>query len=71
MGLWAETKTLKQLFQQYGSYFIYAVVTGSSTTFTTQAKVGDYIRVASEDYLITAIASNTAQRLLQVVLVQL
>ena len=35
-------------------------VTGSSTAFTTQAKVGDYIRVASEDYLITAIASNTA-----------
>jgi hypothetical protein len=35
-------------------------VTGSSTTFTSQAKVGDYIRVGTEDYLITAIASNTA-----------
>jgi len=35
-------------------------VTGTSTAFTTEAAVGDYIRVASEDYLITAIASNTA-----------
>lgn len=35
-------------------------VTGSSTAFTTQAKVGNYIRVSGEDYLITAIASNTA-----------
>jgi hypothetical protein len=35
-------------------------VTGSSTSFTTQTRVGDYIRVSGEDYLITAIASNTA-----------
>lgn len=35
-------------------------VTGSSTAFTTQARVGDYMRVAGEDYLITAIASDTA-----------
>jgi len=35
-------------------------VTGSSTSFTTQARVGDYIRVSGEDYLITAIASNTS-----------
>jgi co-chaperonin GroES (HSP10) len=35
-------------------------VTGSSTSFTTQAKVGDYIRVSGEDYLIKSIASNTA-----------
>ena len=35
-------------------------VTGSSTSFTTQARIGDYIRVSGEDYLITAIASNTA-----------
>ena len=35
-------------------------VTGSSTALTTQAAVGDYIRVASEDYLITAIASDTS-----------
>jgi len=35
-------------------------VTGSSTALTSQAAVGDYIRVASEDYLITAIASDTS-----------
>jgi hypothetical protein len=35
-------------------------VTGSSTSFTTQARIGDFIRVSGEDYLITAIASNTA-----------
>lgn len=35
-------------------------VTGSSTAFTTEARVGDFIRVAGEDYRITAIASNTA-----------
>ena len=35
-------------------------VTGSGTAFTTAAKVGDYIRSGGEDYLISAIASNTA-----------
>ena len=35
-------------------------VTGTSTAFTTGARVGDYIRAGGEDYLITAIASNTA-----------
>lgn len=35
-------------------------VTGTSTSFTTEAKVGDYIRVSGEDYYIKAIASNTA-----------
>ena len=35
-------------------------VTGSSTSFTTETKIGNYIRVSGEDYLITAIASNTA-----------
>lgn len=35
-------------------------VTGSSTAFTTQAKVGNFIRVAGEDYRIVAIASDTA-----------
>lgn len=34
-------------------------VTGSSTAFTTQAKVGNFIRVAGEDYRITAIADDT------------
>lgn len=35
-------------------------VTGSSTAFTTEARVGDYIRESGEDYLITAISSDTA-----------
>ena len=35
-------------------------VTGTSTAFTTEARVGDYIRAGGEDYFITAIASNTA-----------
>ena len=35
-------------------------VTGTSTLFTTQTKVGDYIRVAGEDYVIKSIASNTS-----------
>jgi len=35
-------------------------VTGSSTSFTTQAKVGNTIKVGSDEYVIVAIASNTA-----------
>jgi hypothetical protein len=35
-------------------------VTGSSTQFTTQAKVGNTIKVGSDEYVIVAIASNTA-----------
>jgi hypothetical protein len=35
-------------------------VTGSSTTFTTQARVGDYIVVSGEHYQIVSIASNTS-----------
>jgi len=35
-------------------------VVGVSTAFTTQAKVGNYIRVGTEDYTILAIASDTA-----------
>jgi hypothetical protein len=36
------------------------VVTGSSTAFTTESRVGDFIRVSNEDYRITVITSNTA-----------
>ena len=36
------------------------VVTGTSTLFLSQARVGDYIRVSGEDYLIKSIASNTS-----------
>jgi hypothetical protein len=35
-------------------------VTGSSTLFTTEAKVGNSIRADGRDYVITAITSNTA-----------
>jgi hypothetical protein len=35
-------------------------VVGSSTLFTTQAKIGNTIRVGTEDYQIVAIASDTA-----------
>ena len=35
-------------------------VTGSSTLFTTQAKIGNYIRADGRDYVITKIASNTS-----------
>jgi hypothetical protein len=36
------------------------VVTGTSTAFTTESRVGDFIRVSNEDYRITVITSNTA-----------
>ena len=35
-------------------------VTGSSTAFTTEAKIGNTIRADGRDYVITKIASNTA-----------
>lgn len=35
-------------------------VTGSSTAFTTEAKIGNTIKVGSDEYVIVAIASNTA-----------
>lgn len=35
-------------------------VTGTSTLFTTQAKIGNYIRADGRDYVIVAIASNTS-----------
>jgi hypothetical protein len=34
-------------------------VTGTSTAFTTQARIGNYIRVAGEDYEIVYITDNT------------
>ena len=36
------------------------VVTGSGTSFTTQAKIGNYIRANGVDYEIVKITSNTA-----------
>jgi len=38
------------------------VVTGSSTLFTTEAKIGNTIRAASVDYLITTITSATVAK---------
>ena len=38
------------------------VVTGSSTSFTTQAKIGNYIRVSGVDYEIVTITSNTVAK---------
>ncbi len=35
-------------------------VTGTSTAFTTESRVGDFIRVSNEDYRITVITSDTA-----------
>jgi hypothetical protein len=35
-------------------------VTGTGTSFTTQAAVGDFMRVGAQEFVITAIASNTA-----------
>jgi hypothetical protein len=35
-------------------------VTGTGTSFTTEAKIGNYITASGRDYQIVAIASNTA-----------
>ena len=40
------------------------VVTGSSTLFTTQAKVGNYIRAGGVDYQIVSISSNTSAKVI-------
>ena len=40
------------------------VVTGSSTLFTTQAKVGNYIKAGGVDYQIVSITSNTVAKVI-------
>ena len=40
------------------------VVTGSGTSFTTQAKVGNYIRAGGVDYQIVSITSNTVAKVI-------
>jgi hypothetical protein len=40
------------------------VVTGSSTLFTTQAKIGNYIRAGGIDYQIVSITSNTVAKVI-------
>jgi hypothetical protein len=40
------------------------VVTGSGTSFTTQAKVGNYIKAGGVDYQIVSITSNTVAKVI-------
>lgn len=60
MALWGnkDTKTASGTIAIAGT----GVVTGSSTSFTTQAKVGNYITVAGVDYQIVSITSNTVAK---------
>lgn len=59
MSLWGnkDSKTATGTISITGST---GAVVGSSTAFTTEAKLGNTIRVSGEDYQIVAIASNTA-----------
>lgn len=59
MALWGnkDSKTATGTISITGST---GAVVGSSTLFTTEAKIGNTIRVSGEDYQIVAIASNTA-----------
>ena len=59
MSLWGnkDSKTASGTISITGST---GAVVGSSTAFTTEAKIGNTIRVSGEDYQIVAIASNTA-----------
>ena len=59
MALWGnkDSKTASGTISINGTT---GAVTGSSTAFTTEAKIGNTIRVSGEDYQIVAIASNTA-----------
>jgi hypothetical protein len=58
MALWGnnDSKTSSGTVQIYAN----GLVTGSSTLFQTQARVGDFIQVANNDYMIISITSNTA-----------
>lgn len=40
------------------------VVTGTSTLFTTEAKIGNYIRIGGIDYQIVSITSNTVAKVI-------
>ena len=40
------------------------LVTGTSTLFTTQARIGDYIRANNDDFLVISITSNTAAQVI-------
>jgi len=57
MALWGnkDSKTAS------GTVRIYAngLVSGTTTSFTTEAAVGNYITAGSKDYIITSISNNT------------
>jgi hypothetical protein len=57
MALWGnyDSKTASGTLQIYAN----GQVSGTSTAFTTQAVVGDFISVANTDYMITSIANDT------------
>jgi len=58
MALWGnnDSKTASGTVQIYAN----GLVSGTSTVFQTQARVGDFIQVANVDYMITSISTNTA-----------
>ena len=61
MSLWGnkDSKTATGTVSIVGST---GVVTGSSTLFTTEAKLGNFIRVSGEDYQIVSITSATVAK---------
>lgn len=61
MALWGnkDSKTAAGTIEINGTT---GVVTGSSTAFTTAARVGDYIVVSGEHYQIVSITSNTVAK---------
>lgn len=57
MALWGnyDSKTASGTVQIYAN----GLVSGTSTAFTTQAVVGDFIQVANTDYMIVSVANDT------------
>jgi hypothetical protein len=57
MALWGnnDSKTASGTVQIYAN----GLVSGTSTSFTTQARVGDFIQVANVDYMVATISNNT------------
>jgi len=58
MALWGnnDSKTSSGTVQIYAN----GLVSGTSTKFQTESRVGDFIQVANNDYMIASITSNTA-----------
>ena len=57
MALWGnkDSKTASGTIQVYAN----GLVTGTSTSFTTQAAAGDYIKANNKEYRIISISNNT------------